>query len=349
MSALSNLEKYELAIIERQNRPADQRLAWHGRKGNIARWFPEYAQKFPEKIRQNPHKDKALPNVLPEWREDFCNFLDARRREWSAQNLCAQSIVEEPYRDPGTPLPEPDGDRHQVILSRLHSFKIAGSILRKWLAANPDMRSPSGKRAKTGMTHHFDRYALWIIARLEASVSAEFREAQRQADAFRTTVEARRAAEAERRLLLKNANTRLNQSNCVLGQARKKAVAIKRRLLSLWTAKYGHLFHEKPADKRSRQKRRLKRRAIYEAGEKMDPRVRDKVVQISIGPTVCHWCAKKLPLGGTVDHVVPVTKGGQHIRRNIVPACWPCNRDKKDAMPDSAGMPAGVNLELALI
>lgn len=45
----------------------------------------------------------------------------------------------------------------------------------------------------------------------------------------------------------------------------------------------------------------------------------------------CAYCHKRAKL--TVEHVVPLSKGGVHCSRNIVPACWPCNLKKgvKDA------------------
>lgn len=42
----------------------------------------------------------------------------------------------------------------------------------------------------------------------------------------------------------------------------------------------------------------------------------------------CHYCRKKRKL--TIDHVIPLSKGGQHTRMNVVPACQPCNSQKRD-------------------
>jgi len=42
----------------------------------------------------------------------------------------------------------------------------------------------------------------------------------------------------------------------------------------------------------------------------------------------CFYCKRKKPL--TVDHVIPVSKGGKHVKENIVPACQTCNSTKKD-------------------
>ena len=49
---------------------------------------------------------------------------------------------------------------------------------------------------------------------------------------------------------------------------------------------------------------------------------------------LCHYCGKKFPPGQlTMDHVVPLARGGTSSRGNIVPACRACNRDKKLEIP----------------
>ena len=49
---------------------------------------------------------------------------------------------------------------------------------------------------------------------------------------------------------------------------------------------------------------------------------------------VCHYCGKKFPPKQlTMDHVVPLARGGQSTKGNIVPACRICNRDKKLDIP----------------
>jgi len=48
----------------------------------------------------------------------------------------------------------------------------------------------------------------------------------------------------------------------------------------------------------------------------------------------CAYCGvnftKKIP--PTQDHVIPVSKGGNHTKTNVVPACRPCNSKKKDKL-----------------
>lgn len=52
----------------------------------------------------------------------------------------------------------------------------------------------------------------------------------------------------------------------------------------------------------------------------------------------CQFCGRSdLPL--TVDHVFPVSRGGEESWENLVCACVDCNNRKGDRTPDEAGMP----------
>ncbi len=42
----------------------------------------------------------------------------------------------------------------------------------------------------------------------------------------------------------------------------------------------------------------------------------------------CAYCSQSLPL--TLDHVIPLARGGKHVRENILAACKPCNSRKSD-------------------
>lgn len=43
----------------------------------------------------------------------------------------------------------------------------------------------------------------------------------------------------------------------------------------------------------------------------------------------CAYCGQA---GGTVDHLVPLSRGGQHAEGNLVPACRSCNSSKGDKL-----------------
>jgi 5-methylcytosine-specific restriction endonuclease McrA len=45
---------------------------------------------------------------------------------------------------------------------------------------------------------------------------------------------------------------------------------------------------------------------------------------------VCHYCQQKvLSSDLTMDHVVPLIRGGRSVKNNVVPACKSCNNKKK--------------------
>ena len=49
---------------------------------------------------------------------------------------------------------------------------------------------------------------------------------------------------------------------------------------------------------------------------------------------ICHYCGQKLPREElTMDHIVPVSRGGKSNKGNIVPCCKQCNSDKKYLTP----------------
>jgi len=49
---------------------------------------------------------------------------------------------------------------------------------------------------------------------------------------------------------------------------------------------------------------------------------------------VCHYCGKEVGVPAlTMDHLVPIIRGGRSTRGNVVPACKPCNDAKKHSLP----------------
>jgi 5-methylcytosine-specific restriction endonuclease McrA len=56
--------------------------------------------------------------------------------------------------------------------------------------------------------------------------------------------------------------------------------------------------------------------------------------QNRIAKGVCHWCGGTFPADElTMDHIVPVARGGKSSRGNVVPACKECNNRKKYLLP----------------
>lgn len=49
---------------------------------------------------------------------------------------------------------------------------------------------------------------------------------------------------------------------------------------------------------------------------------------------VCHYCGRNVGAENlTMDHVIPVSRGGRSTRGNCVPACKDCNNKKKYITP----------------
>ncbi len=49
---------------------------------------------------------------------------------------------------------------------------------------------------------------------------------------------------------------------------------------------------------------------------------------------ICYYCEKIIPARQlTMDHVVPLARGGRSIKSNLVPCCKSCNNRKKNLLP----------------
>lgn len=48
----------------------------------------------------------------------------------------------------------------------------------------------------------------------------------------------------------------------------------------------------------------------------------------------CYYCGASTPAGDlTMDHIVPIARGGKTTKGNVVTACKPCNTQKKQLLP----------------
>ncbi len=48
----------------------------------------------------------------------------------------------------------------------------------------------------------------------------------------------------------------------------------------------------------------------------------------------CHYCGQPVPARDlTMDHIVPVSRGGKSTKGNVVPCCKECNNKKKQLLP----------------
>lgn len=59
----------------------------------------------------------------------------------------------------------------------------------------------------------------------------------------------------------------------------------------------------------------------------------------------CHYCDKEAKL--TLDHVIPLSKGGKHSKDNVVPACQHCNSSKGNKTVEAWNKSTRAQLEAA--
>jgi 5-methylcytosine-specific restriction endonuclease McrA len=53
-----------------------------------------------------------------------------------------------------------------------------------------------------------------------------------------------------------------------------------------------------------------------------------------LAKAVCHYCNRKTASGSlTMDHIVPISRGGRSTKGNLVTACKSCNNKKKQLLP----------------
>lgn len=70
----------------------------------------------------------------------------------------------------------------------------------------------------------------------------------------------------------------------------------------------------------ARQQRRIQRLTKINRNLKRDLREIKKDFN-----DTCVYCGEKAE---TLDHIIPLSRGGYHIKENLVPCCLSCNRDK---------------------
>lgn len=59
--------------------------------------------------------------------------------------------------------------------------------------------------------------------------------------------------------------------------------------------------------------------------------------EIRLRDKVCRYCIENP--AESVDHVIPLSRGGKDSRDNMVGCCIPCNLRKGNQTPEEAGMP----------
>jgi 5-methylcytosine-specific restriction endonuclease McrA len=100
-------------------------------------------------------------------------------------------------------------------------------------------------------------------------------------------------------------------------EARKKALS-----------KYFKTDKGKTADKRKHHKRRV---IMENAGTFTNEQWQERLAEYNY---CCAYCYQQFPVEDlTIDHMIPLSRGGTNTIDNLVPACKSCNSRKKDKTP----------------
>lgn len=71
------------------------------------------------------------------------------------------------------------------------------------------------------------------------------------------------------------------------------------------------------------------------AKEKRKPNYRKEKEKLLLKSSACHWCGVELTIDtATLDHKVPLSRGGLNNFNNYVLACFCCNQRRGNAMPE---------------
>lgn len=121
-------------------------------------------------------------------------------------------------------------------------------------------------------------------------------------------------------------------------QRHRDKVAAKaelQELVAAWRKKWAFCLGSRPSKKRNRK---LREELIKASKIPGDRALIGQINRILHSPCHCYWCNTYLPRGGTIDHILAVSKGGSHTSGNICAACVSCNSLKSDKTPEQVGL-----------
>jgi 5-methylcytosine-specific restriction endonuclease McrA len=81
-----------------------------------------------------------------------------------------------------------------------------------------------------------------------------------------------------------------------------------------------------PKGKAAMARKRALRRMVTHHGENLLTALEWEAIKAR-AKNRCYYC-QQIPEELTIDHIIPLSKGGKHTASNVVPACRPCNSRK---------------------
>lgn len=107
-----------------------------------------------------------------------------------------------------------------------------------------------------------------------------------------------------------------------------------------------YLRNSKAWKRRNADKMRLQRKRIVLSGKATEHKHRRRAREKSALSTdckqairllrlmpLCQYCFTSIKGTPSIDHKIPISRGGPHIPSNLVAACLPCNSSKCDKLP----------------
>lgn len=89
-------------------------------------------------------------------------------------------------------------------------------------------------------------------------------------------------------------------------------------------------YRQSPEGKAAQIRANFKRRGALKGARNTLTAVQWESIKRKHG-YACFYCGKKnVPL--TIDHIIPISAGGEHTPQNVVPACTTCNSSKGDKL-----------------
>ncbi len=167
---------------------------------------------------------------------------------------------------------------------------------------------------------------------LEVKRGYRARKAKREGKQYRTIdVEQRRAINQQR-----TETRRLQNARRAL--ARQLLRVLDFKLWELGTSRAAMEFRSRyetdPSFKRRQQQRRKTNNHSFRQAMSRGPMSARETSELLILARSCAYCGRALVgLNRAIDHLIPLSRGGEHERSNVVIACKSCNSRKKCRTP----------------
>jgi hypothetical protein len=215
---------------------------------------------------------------------------------------------------------------------------------REWRKRNPDNVREARKRSQK---KNAKRRKDWLKANAERvrAYQARYREKNRKKlrakdrEYHRKHHEKATARMASWKQTEKGRRLSKETSHRYMAKHREKLYVRKRKWYRDKGGRKWQTAYAKQPVQRAKAAERTRRRRV-KVRETSDLQHIEKVkafyLHVQIAPRLrCHWCRRHIPKGRnrTVDHVVPLCRGGRHCMDNLVASCRSCNSRKCAKLP----------------